>query len=239
MRNWPSDDEINDAVRIAYENANAFADLLQMKKQLKNSSADSLIPEFTETNMNNNQLENEKISQNVIIEQVADELNRVSQLDNLLDNYFDVSDDLNSELNHDDESEDLLKISENFTEKTEINYIINNPKSNISGESNYEQEEKIFRNDGSCDIFLILELRKFHEAFSRSDRPRGIKNRIAINLDQGSQDKIDRNLANHLVNQLNNNQGHQIIRSRTQRWKGRNQIQSLVNSNQMQGKILI
>src|SRR5579859_8066507 len=71
LRNWPSDDEINDAVRIAYENANAFADLLQMKNQLKNRSADTLIPELPETNMNNSQLENEKISQNVTIEQVA------------------------------------------------------------------------------------------------------------------------------------------------------------------------
>ena len=84
----------------------------------------------------------------------------------------------------------------------------------------------------------MLKLRRSHEAFSQSDRPRGIQTRTVVNLDQGSQDKIDRNLANHLVNQLSSNQNHQIIRSRTQRWKGRNQLQSLVvnNSNKIQGK---
>ena len=140
----------------------------------------------------------------------------------ILDNYFEnhTSDDLNNELNY-NEPEDLLEINiteaESFIKKTEINYIIENPESNISQEQELEEdnEEKLFRNDGSCDISLILELRKSHEAFSRSDRPRGIRNQIVI---QESQNRIDRNLANHLVNQLSDNlQSHQIIRRRTQR----------------------
>jgi hypothetical protein len=97
---------------------------------------------------------------------------------------------LNSESDHEYESEDLFEINtaeaESFIKQTEINYIINNPESNISQESeDNETEEKIFRNDGGCDIFLILELRKSHEAFSRPDLPRGIQTRTAINLNLG------------------------------------------------------
>ena len=104
--------------------------------------------------------------------------------------------------------------AESFIKETEINYIIENPESNISQESE-DNEEKIFRNDGSCDISLILELRKSHDAFSRSDRPHGIQTQIVI---QESRDRIDRNLANHLVNQLSDNlQSHQIFRRTKER----------------------
>ncbi|CAB5185489.1 unnamed protein product [Rhizophagus irregularis] len=219
LRSWPSDDDINDAIRIASENAKEFSNFLQMKKQSKNTSyTDPLIPELSETNTNN-LLTNEVVPQNITIDQVADELNRISQLENVFDDYFennDISDNSRHEY-----SEDLLEINtadaDNFIMKTEINYIINNPKTTVLQELNHEPEEKIFEKEGSCDIFLMLELRRSHEAFSRSDRPRGIQTRISVNLNQGSQDKIDRNLANHLVNQLSNNQDHQIIRSRTQR----------------------
>ena len=185
------------------------------------------------------QLENEKMPPQIqTIDQAADELNRISQLDDNLDNYF--HDDLNSKLDNKCDEPNLLEINtaeaESFIKKTEINYIIENPESKISQELE-DNEEKIFRNDGSCDISLILELRKSHDAFSRSDRPRGIRTQIVI---QESQDRIDRNLANHLVNQLSDNpQSHQIIRRRTQRWKGRNQLQSLVNSGQTNGKYII
>ncbi len=37
LRSWPSDDEIDDAIRIAHENANAFTKLLHMRKQSKDS----------------------------------------------------------------------------------------------------------------------------------------------------------------------------------------------------------
>lgn len=237
MRSWPSDDDINDAVRIASENAKEFSNFLQMKKQSKNSYTDPLIPEPSKTNTNN-LLTNEEVSQDITIDQVADELNRISQLENVLDDYFknnDIPDNSRHEY-----SENLLEINtadaDNFIMKTEINYIINNPKTTFLQELNHEPEEKIFGKDGSCNISLMLELQRSHEAFSHSDRPHRIQIRITVNLNQGSQDKIDRNLANHLVNQLSNNQDYQIIRSRTQRWKGRNQLQSLVNSNKIQGK---
>jgi len=216
-----------------------------MHKQLKNNTiSDVLTPE---ANDNNSQLKNDEILQNLTtINQIAEELNRISQLDDDLDNYFkkniilkDSDSELNEE-NYGDNSEDLLEINtvdaKNFIKKTEINYIINNSKSNISEELDYEYEDKIFRNDGSCDISLMLKLQKFYEAFSYSDHSYGIQTRIIRNLNQESQNRIDRNLANHLVNQLNDNQNHQIIKKRTQHWKGRNQLQSLVNSNQIQGK---
>ena len=183
MRSWPSDDDINDAIRIASENAKEFSNFLQMKKQSKNTSyTDPLIPELSETNTNN-LLTNEEVSQNITIDQVVDELNRISQLENVLDDYFennDIPDNLSSELNQ-EYLEDLLEINtadaDNFIMKTEINYIINNPKTTVLQELNHEPEEKIFEKEGSCDIFLMLELRRSHEAFSRSDRPRGIQTR--------------------------------------------------------------
>ena len=44
---------------------------------------------------------NEEVSQNISVDQVADELNRISQLENVLDDYFennDIPDNLSSEL---------------------------------------------------------------------------------------------------------------------------------------------
>jgi hypothetical protein len=146
-----------------------------MKKQSKNSYTDPLIPDPSKTNTNN-LLTNEEVSQNISINQVADELNRISQLENVLDDYFE-NNDIPDNSRH-KYSEDLLEINtantDNFIMKTEINYIINNPKTTVLQELNHEPEEKIFEKDGSCDIFLMLELQRSHEAFSRSDHPRGI-----------------------------------------------------------------
>jgi len=127
LRSWPSDDEINDAIRIAHENADAFTKLLNMHKQLKNNTiSDVLTPE---ANDNNSQLKNDEILQNLTtINQIAEELNRISQLDDDLDNYFKkniILKDSDSELNeknYGDNSEDLLKINtidiKNFIKKT-------------------------------------------------------------------------------------------------------------------------
>lgn len=59
LRSWPSNDEINDAVRIAHENANSFSNLLHMRRKSKNShmTIDFLAFEA------NNQSENEEVSQ--------------------------------------------------------------------------------------------------------------------------------------------------------------------------------
>ncbi|CAI2195974.1 1951_t:CDS:1, partial [Funneliformis geosporum] len=130
-----------------------------------------------------------EVSQSITIDQVTDELNRISQLDGILDSYFEnnILNDLNNKLDY-NEPEDLLEINiteaGSFIKKTEISYIINNPKSNISQESvNDEFKEKIFRNNRSYDIFLMLELRKSCEAFSHSDHPRRIRTHITVNLD--------------------------------------------------------
>ncbi|CAG8559243.1 8267_t:CDS:2 [Funneliformis mosseae] len=52
----------------------------------------------------------------------------------------------------------------------------------IYNELNHEPEEKIFGKNGSCDIFLMLELRRSHEAFSHSDYPCRIQIQITVNL---------------------------------------------------------
>ncbi|CAG8687013.1 1865_t:CDS:2, partial [Dentiscutata heterogama] len=157
---------------IAYENANAFINLLHMCKKSKISyaMADYLMHET------NNQSENEEVFQTLTIDQIAEELNRVSQLEDILDKHFvntDISEDLNSKLDQEFEPEDLLEINisgvESFINKSEINYIISNSRLNILQELNYKHEEKIFRNNGSCDISLILELQKSYEAFSFTD----------------------------------------------------------------------
>ncbi|CAB5392243.1 unnamed protein product [Rhizophagus irregularis] len=144
-----------------------------MKKQSKNTSyTDPLIPKLSETNINNL---------------------LISQLENIFDNYFENNNI--SDNSHHEYSEDLLEINtadaDNFIMKTEINYIINNPKTTVLQELNHEPEEKIFEKEGSCDIFLMLELQRSHKAFSCSDHPRGIQTRIIVNLNQESQDKID------------------------------------------------
>ncbi len=61
----------------------------------------------------------------------------------------------------------------------------------------------------------MLKLQKFYEAFSYSDHSYGIQTRIIRNLNQKSQNRINQNLANHLINQLSNNQNHQIIKKKT------------------------
>ena len=79
------------------------------------------------------------------IDQAADELNRISQLDDNLDNYF--HDNLNSKLDDERDEPNLLEINtaeaESFIKKTEINYIIENPESNISQELEEDNEENI------------------------------------------------------------------------------------------------
>src|SRR5687767_14488081 len=111
-----------------------------MQKQSKNNSTNFLIPESSE-DINNNQLENKNLSQNITIDQVAEELSRISQLDNILDSYFknnNTSNNLNSELDYEEESE--INIAKIAIKETEINYIINNSKSNTLQESDYEHE---------------------------------------------------------------------------------------------------
>ncbi|CAG8745743.1 19486_t:CDS:10, partial [Dentiscutata erythropus] len=179
LQNWLSNDEINDAIRIAYENANLFSNLLHMCKKLKDSYMEIDCLTF-ETN---NQPESE-IFQIQTIDQAADKLKRISQLDDAFNICFGINNDDTSE-NLNEFVQDLLEVNitevENFIEKTEINYINNNSYSKVSQELDYEYEEKIFRDNGSCDIFLMLELQKSHEAFSHFDCPHRIQTQ-AINL---------------------------------------------------------
>ena len=66
LRSWPSDDDINDAIRIASENANNFANILKMHYNQYTHSPTLLIPE--ENYNNNHEI---PIEQNNSIEQVG------------------------------------------------------------------------------------------------------------------------------------------------------------------------
>ena len=103
-----------------------------------------------------------------------------------------------------------------------------------------EPEETIFRKDGTIDVYQILSIRKSHEAYSNSDRIRGINQRPGVNLGINSNDEINRNTANHLITQLNsNNPSNQIIRNRNKRWLGRKRIENisnLANQSELKGK---
>ncbi|CAG8800005.1 24730_t:CDS:2, partial [Gigaspora margarita] len=147
--------------KIVYENANSFSNLLHVRKKLKNSymKIDFLISET------NNQPKSE-VFQIQTIDQAVDKLKRTSQLYDTLDVYFgnnNTSEDLNNELNH-EFVQDLLEVNinkvENFIEKTEINYINNNSYSKASQKLDYKYEEKIFRDNGSCNIFFNIGVMK-------------------------------------------------------------------------------
>ncbi|POG78532.1 hypothetical protein GLOIN_2v1766725 [Rhizophagus irregularis DAOM 181602=DAOM 197198] len=81
-----------------------------------------------------------------------------------------------------------------------------------------ELEEEIFRNNNLPDVYQILSIRRSHDAYSRSDRIRGIRQQPGINLNIGSNDNVDRNTANHLITQLNSNDlNRQTVNNRTNR----------------------
>jgi hypothetical protein len=116
-----------------------------------------------------------------------------------------------SESNNGNESENL---SSEFIKSTEIRYILenNNPTNIELPDNGNEPEELIFRGDDTIDVYQILSIRRSHEAYSNSDRVRGINQKPGVNLEINSNDQINRNTANHLITQLNSNDfGNQII----------------------------
>jgi hypothetical protein len=65
-----------------------------------------------------------------------------------------------------------------------------------------EPEELLFNNNDEPDVLKALIIRESHNAFSRADHLCGIQNRLTFNLDEGSQNRIERNAANKLVRSL-------------------------------------
>uniref|UniRef100_U9SP91 Uncharacterized protein n=1 Tax=Rhizophagus irregularis (strain DAOM 181602 / DAOM 197198 / MUCL 43194) TaxID=747089 RepID=U9SP91_RHIID len=196
-RQIPSDDDIGDAIRIAYINVSSFMNLLGIKKI--NQESLRLVDSSSDLNENDNGEHNnlELIEDQNQIDNAASEIVRLSKLDENLK----IFDTIRS--NDDDESNSEGKNNQpTFINPTEK-----------------ELEEEIFRNNNLPDVYQILSIRRSHDAYSRSDRIRGIRQQPGINLNIGSNDNVDRNTANHLITQLNSNDlNRQTVNNRTNRW---------------------
>jgi hypothetical protein len=247
LRQWPSDDEISDAIRIAYSNASSFMNFLGIKKQNQKIS----ISNFDIISRSDNELKSNE-SDHVFEEQVykfenaALEIIRISKLDETLNELLDENHE--EDIETDDENNDNESKSDNecenlnleFIKSTEIRYILENDKPTYIELPDNEPEELIFRKDDTIDVCQILTIRRSHEAYSNSDRICGINQKSGVNLGINSDDQINRNTANHLITQLNSNDfGNQIIRNRNKRWQGRKRIEGisgLANQSELKGK---
>ena len=65
-----------------------------------------------------------------------------------------------------------------------------------------EPEKLLFNNNDELDVLKALIIRESHNAFSRTDRLCEIQNRSAFNLNEGSQNRIERNAVNKLMHSL-------------------------------------
>ena len=249
LRQWPNDDDISDAIRIAHLNATSFMNFLEIKQDQRNSNPGfdiTLHSDYPDDIVKNN--ESDILEEQICrFENAASEIIRLSKLDETLNEILGegYENDENNEENETDENNDECdnereNLNSEFIKSTEIQYILeNNGPINIRLPDN-EPEETIFRKDGTIDVYQILSIRKSHEAYSNSDRIRGINQRPGVNLGINSNDEINRNTANHLITQLNsNNPSNQIIRNRNKRWLGRKRIENisnLANQSELKGK---
>ncbi len=204
---------------------------------------------YSDDNVKNN--ESDTLEEQICkFEDAASDIIRLSKLDETLNEILgeecenDIEEnnegsETNENGNECDNERENLNLAE-FIKSTEIQYILeNNGPINIRLPDN-EPEESIFRKDGTVDVYQILSIRKSHEAYSKSDRIRGINQKPGVNLGINSNDQIDRNTANHLITQLNSNDfSNQIIRNRNKRWLGRKRIEgisNLANQSELKGK---
>ena len=248
LRHWPNDDEIGDAIRIAHSNALSFMDYLGIRQQQKKILIPNAITPDSDCEPNEN--ENDELE---ILEQIhnfegaVSEVTRLSELDETLKEMLS-NDQKNTEKNgdnsdnnsdSDDNSDDENNNNNDFIKATEIQYILENSKPTIIELPENEPEESIFKNE-NLDIQQVLAIRSSHNAFSHSDRIRGIRH-SGINLNQNSDDLVDRNYANHLITQLSgNDNSNLIIRNRNKRWLGRKRTENIdLNRNNLKGIVKI
>lgn len=172
------------------------------------------------------------------IDNAASEVVRLSKLDENL-RIFDTirsndDDEGNSEGSESENENENITIDDsrlNFIKATEIHYLLENNRPTFINSSEKELEEEIFRKNNSPDVYQILNIRRSHDAYSRSDRIRGIRQQPGINLNVSSNDIIDRNTANHLITQLNSNDlNRQTVNNRTNRWLGRKRMENMINN---------
>jgi hypothetical protein len=137
-------------------------------------------------------------------------INQYEKFDNDSDNEGFFGDELDENLgpcvsqrdNH-NECDNINKINSN-----EITYLINHQRSTILLLRVVEPEELLFDDNDELDVLKALNIRELHNAFSRADRLCGIQICSTVNLDEGSQNRIERNTANELVRSLQENDSY-------------------------------
>ncbi|GBB90983.1 hypothetical protein RclHR1_18060003 [Rhizophagus clarus] len=216
LRQWPNDDEISDAIRIAYSNASSFMNFLGIKKQNQEIPVTNfdiiLHSDYPDNEIKNNESNEEQIYK---FENATSEIIRISKLDETLNELLDENheediktDNENNKSKSDNECENL---NLEFIKSTEIQYILENNTPTYIELPDNEPEELIFRKDNTINVHQILSIQRSHEAYSNSDRIRKINQKPGVNLGINSNDQINRNTANHLITQLNSNDFGQII----------------------------
>ena len=192
LRHWPNDDEIGDAIRIAHSNALSFMDYLGIRQQQKKILIPNAIMPDSDCELDENENDGLEILEQIHnFEGAISEVTRLSELDETLKEILS-NDQKNTEKNGDSDSDsdnnsgsddnidDENNINNDFIKKTEIQYILENSKPTVIELPEDEPEESIFKN-GNLDIQQVLAIRSSHNAFSHSDRIRGIKH-SEINL---------------------------------------------------------
>ncbi|CAB4483672.1 unnamed protein product [Rhizophagus irregularis] len=206
LRCWPNDDDIVDSSSDLNENDNGEHDNLELIE-------------------NQNQIDN-----------AASEIVRLSKLNENL-KIFDTirsndDDESNSEESENENENNTIDNSHlNFIKATEIQYLLENNQPTFINPTEKEPEEEIFRNNNLPDVYQILSIRRFHDAYSRLDRIRGIRQQPGINLNVSSNDNVDRNTANYLITQLNSNVlNRQTVNNRTNRWLKRKRMENMISN---------
>jgi hypothetical protein len=71
-----------------------------------------------------------------------------------------------------------------------------------------KSKEFLFDDNDELDVLKALNIRELYNAFSRADRLCKIQIRSTVNLDESSQNRIERNTANELVHSLQKNDSY-------------------------------
>ncbi|RGB23490.1 hypothetical protein C1646_677072 [Rhizophagus diaphanus] len=234
LRQWPTQDEIHGAIQIAYLNVEKFARLVALSKSetslypfvyIDNSHLDTE-QEYAEVNtaINFNLLISEndqlydiakEVAQTAFINQNEELCSFVNNVnDNSIFGEYDELGGLNEDLESyvsrsSDQMDNLSKINSN-----EIIYLLNHQRSVTIPTILAEPEEFLFDNHDGLDVLKALIIHESHNVFSRADHLCEIQNRSAFNLDEGLQNRIERNAANELVRSLQENDSYVKSRPR-------------------------
>ncbi|CAI2174578.1 6746_t:CDS:2, partial [Funneliformis geosporum] len=218
------------AVRIAYVNTEKFARLVVLSNSetnlypfiyIDNSHVEMEVEyvddSTTNFNVNNNSSENEQLVD------IANKITQVAQINQ--HEKLQLSDD--DDLFNDESLEQCVSGSiDQINNFNGINYLINNQRRATLSSRVAAPEELLF-DDDELDVLKTLNIRESHNAFSRADCLCGIQIRSTVNLDEGSQNRIDRNIANELMRSLHENDSYVESRLRFHRWEMRKHAESI------------